>query len=73
MMKLARITYQDAEHREGHAVQVQLAEFFLIDALNNSFIKDVMRANPESLSEVLTVARDIERLFQSLKLPQRFN
>ncbi len=28
MRKLARIAYQDAEHTEGHAIQVQLAEFF---------------------------------------------
>ena len=72
MMKLARIAYQDAGHREGHAVQVRLTEYF-IDALNNSFIKDVVWANPESLSEALTVARDSERLFQRLNPPQGFN
>ena len=30
MTKLARIAYQDSELREGPAVQVQLAEFFLL-------------------------------------------
>ena len=66
MRKLARIAYQDAGHKEGHAVQVQLAEYF-VDALNKSFIKeDVVRANPKTLSEALTVARDSERLFQRL-------
>ena len=51
IMKLVRIAYQDAGHREGNAVQVQLTEYF-VDALSNSFIKeDVARANPVSLSE----------------------
>jgi len=71
MMKLARIAYHDSEHREGRAVQVQLAEYF-IDALNNPFIKqDVARANPETLSDALTVARESERLFERLNPPQK--
>ena len=50
MTTLARISYQDAGQREGHAVQVRLAEYFVV-ALSRSFIKeDVARANPESLT-----------------------
>ena len=72
MMKLARIAYKDVGHREGHSVLLQLIEYF-IDALNNSFIKeDVARENLDMLSETLTMARDSEKLFQRLNLPQMF-
>ena len=67
MSSLARMAYRDSELREGSAVQVQLAEFF-IDGINNSFIKeDVARANPKTLSEALSSARESERLYERLR------
>ena len=39
MSNLAKLAYRDSELREGSAVQVQLAEFF-IDEVGNSFIKE---------------------------------
>ena len=67
MSSLARMAYKDSELREGSAVQVQLAEFF-IDGINNSFIKeDVARANPKTLSEALSSARESERLYERLR------
>ena len=73
IIKLAKVAYPDAEHRQSHAVQLQLSKYF-IDALNNSFIKeDVLRANPDTLSGALTVARYSERLFQRLNPRQRLS
>ena len=67
MSSLARMAYRDSELREGSAIQVQLAEFF-IDGINNSFIKeDVARANPKTLSEALSSARESERLYERLR------
>lgn len=67
MNKIAKLAYRDAEMREGPAVQVHLAEFF-IDALNNSFIKeDVVRSNPTTLSEALSAARQSEMLYERLQ------
>ena len=67
MSSLARMAYRDSELREGSAVQVQLAEFF-IDGINNSFIReDVARANPKTLSEALSSARESERLYERLR------
>ena len=67
MSSLARIAYRHSELREGSAVQVQLAEFF-IDGINNSFIKeDVAIANPKTLSEALSSARESKRLYERLR------
>ena len=67
MSSLARMAYRDSELREGSAIQVQLAEFF-IDGINNSFIReDVARANPKTLSEALSSARESERLYERLR------
>ena len=67
MSSLARMAYWNSELREGSAVQVQLAEFF-INGINNSFIKeDVARANPKTLSEALSSARESERLYEWLR------
>ena len=67
MSSLARMAYRDSELREGSAIQVQLAEFF-IDGINNSFIReDVARANPKTLSEALSSARETERLYERLR------
>ena len=67
MSSLARMAYRDSELREGSAVQVQLAEFF-IDGINNSFIReDVARANPTTLSEALSSARESERFYERLR------
>ena len=58
MSSLAKLAYRDSELREGSAVQVQLAEFF-IDVVSNSFIKEcVTRANPTTSSEALSSARE---------------
>ena len=67
MPDLAKLAYRGSELREGSAVQVQLAEFF-IDGVSNSSIKeDVARANPTTLSEVLSSARESERLYERLR------
>ena len=67
MSSLARMAYRDSELREGSAIQVQLAEFF-IDGINNSFIReDVARANPKTLSEALSSARESKRLYERLR------
>ena len=67
MSSLAMMAYRDSELREGSAIQVQLAEFF-IDGINNSFIReDVARANPKTLSEALSSARESERLYERLR------
>ena len=61
MSNPAKWAYRDSELRE-----VQLAEFF-IDGVSNSFIKeDVARVNPTTLSEVLSSARESERLYERL-------
>ena len=67
MSNLAKLAYRDSELREGSAVQVQLAEFF-IDGVSSPFIKeDVARANPATLSEALSSARESERLYERLR------
>ena len=66
MSSLARMAYRESELREGSAVQVQLAEFF-IDGINNSFIKDVARTNPKTLSKALSSARESERFYERLR------
>ena len=67
MSSLAKLAYRDSELREGSSVQVHLAEFF-IDGISNPFIKeDVARANPKTLSEALSSARESERLYERLQ------
>ena len=67
MSNLAKLAYRNSELREGSAVQVQQVEFF-IDGVSNSFIKeDVARANPTTLSEALSSARESERLYERLR------
>ena len=58
----------DAGQRKVHTVQ--LAEYF-VDVLSRSFKReDVARANPVSLSEILTMEREGEWIYKRLNPPQ---